>query len=83
MTDPTAKGYTASWEHRNEIPASKPTLEEMMIRDATAKAVPESEDEAFEIAWYDYMGETRESNSKTEARFWWNARARMDAERGE
>jgi hypothetical protein len=56
---------------------TEPTLEEMMIRDATTKPAPESEDEAFERAW-DEDAQT-DSGLKEVARRWWHARARLSA----
>lgn len=47
-----------------------------------AKAAPESEEEAFERAWDEYRSDDYEPGSRSAARHFWNARARLDAERG-
>jgi quinolinate synthase len=48
----------------------------------STKAAPDSEDEAFEEAWRERNRRGNNGYSKEEFRAGWNARARLDAERG-
>jgi len=58
---------------------TEPTLEEMMIRDATTKPAPDSEDEAFE-RWFVFESVYVETTrTKQIARSAWHARARLSA----
>jgi hypothetical protein len=72
----TAKTHEGRMKQQAEDRANA----DLIVRAVNAScAAPESEDEAFERVWHNYMGETIEG--KGDARYWWNARARMDAER--